>query len=1130
LGEDFSPHKKDDMNSKPVPVSKRCSLAPVFALEEIAGDNQIRELFEPSQTYSVLVEPYEQPECRGFRLTRISTDPVTILLILDARQPAQRQRIDRAVPASFSRILGIAQPELSLDDDPIDLTAGIWIRHPGMVRGLVDFLARRAEILESWRGAFSFVEEGKAGHLDGLRAPQVGAIHTVYGHWTTSSETATIVMPTGTGKTEVMLAVLVSQCCDRLLVVVPTDALRTQIGERFLSHGILKRIGAIAESACYPIVGLLRNRPKSTEEVDTWFEKCNVVITTMNIAGQCSPEVQQRMAFWCSHLFIDEAHHIGADTWAAFREHFKSKPILQFTATPFRNDERLVDGKIIFNYPLKKALEEGYFKPIHFNPVEEYDPLMMDRRVVQQAVAQLEEDLDAGFNHILMARVESIKRAAEIYELYAKYPQFNPVQLHSEITREERERVRAQIFAGETRIIVCVDMLGEGFDLPELKIAAFHDIKKSLPITLQLTGRFTRARNDLGSPTVIANIGDAETRDELHKLYSQDADWNSLLPKSSETVIHRQVELLEFLQGFKDKPRDFPLQNLRPTLYTTVFKTENCTTWRPEKFEEGLENKDTIQHLEKYINREKDTLVILLARKLPVDWADIQDIYSLEWELIVVFWDRDQKLLFINSSGCKSYFRKLAQAIMGKEGVIPIKDRDLVRSFSGITRLRLQNIGVRRLPGGNITYSMYAGPDVLPGLSTSQKSKSSACNMSGAGYEGGQRVSLGCSTAGRVWARTPRNLSGVIEGCRHVGRKILDTSINPDKVLSGMLIPKIIKERPKKIPIGIEWPELFTMEPEASIYFLLQREKAKNRLPLFQTDIRLLNPSENGALEFEVVSDAEEISRVFSLSIHSSGYSISGGSSLSILHGGYERSLKTFFEDHPPIIWFHDGSFLEGNRYVELPMPEEKFDLEKIDASWDWSGVDIHKESQYDRRKAPPLLKEVDSIQYSVIQRMIEKKVYSLVFDDDDTGESADVVCVKDHKDRLEVEFYHCKYAKGKEVGTRVEDLYEVCGQAQKSVQWASKPEELFNHLLKRDPRVAKKGEQTISRFERGSRNTLNMLRNKSLNMPVHFRIYIVQPGMSKSNATDEQLILLGVTEDYLLDTYHVHFGVICSL
>jgi hypothetical protein len=36
--------------------------------------------------------------------------------------------------------------------------------------------------------------------------------------------------------------------------------------------------------------------------------------------------------------------------------------------------------------------------------------------------------------------------------------------------------------------VVCVDMLGEGFDLPELKIAAFHDIRKSLAVTCNLKG------------------------------------------------------------------------------------------------------------------------------------------------------------------------------------------------------------------------------------------------------------------------------------------------------------------------------------------------------------------------------------------------------------------------------------------------------------------------------------------------------------------------------------------------------------------------------------------------------------------------------------------------------------------
>ncbi|SUB93759.1 Uncharacterised protein [Porphyromonas macacae] len=50
-------------------------------------------------------------------------------------------------------------------------------------------------------------------------------------------------------------------------------------------------------------------------------------------------------------------------------------------------------------------------------------------------------------------------------------------------------------------------MLGEGFDLPNLKIAAIHDERQSLPITLQFIGRFTRTSySELGNASFITNI------------------------------------------------------------------------------------------------------------------------------------------------------------------------------------------------------------------------------------------------------------------------------------------------------------------------------------------------------------------------------------------------------------------------------------------------------------------------------------------------------------------------------------------------------------------------------------------------------------------------------------------------
>jgi superfamily II DNA or RNA helicase len=189
-----------------------------------------------------------------------------------------------------------------------------------------------------------------------------------------------------------------------LLVVVPSDALRTQIADKFLTLGVLKDFGVISQGARYPVVGILKHKPRNAAEADTFFQRCNVIVTTAHIAGQCNEEVQVRMAEHCPYLFIDEAHHNAAATWYGFKQKFEAGKILQFTVTPFRNDGKLVVGKIIFNYPLRKALEEEYFKTINFKPIIAYDRHEADEAIAEKAVEQLREDRQQ-YDHILMARV-----------------------------------------------------------------------------------------------------------------------------------------------------------------------------------------------------------------------------------------------------------------------------------------------------------------------------------------------------------------------------------------------------------------------------------------------------------------------------------------------------------------------------------------------------------------------------------------------------------------------------------------------------------------------------------------------------------------------------------------------------
>jgi superfamily II DNA or RNA helicase len=869
----------------------------------------------------------------------------------------------------------------------VDLSIGSWLRHPSMPleTPLADPDITIQEIRESWRGAVSYIQENPVNNVVGLRGPQIGAVHAVHSHWSVSDKTGTIVMPTGTGKTEAMLTVLISACCEKLLVVVPTDALRIQLAQKFLTLGILKhpRCTVLAEIAKCPIVCILQHIPQSLAEADQIFSQAQVVVTTSAIAGQCAAEIQERIAHHCSHLFIDEAHHAEAPTWSAFKDKFKSRRILQFTATPFREDGRPLDGKIIYTYPLKRAQEEGYFKAIQFKPVVEFNRSRADEAIAAKAVEQLRSDADKG--HILMARVETVTRANQVFGIYQRYTEFNPVQLHTGIkSSREREKLRKQILSGESRIVVCVDMLGEGFDLPELKIAAFHDIRKTLAVTLQLAGRFTRARPDLGNATFIANTADVDVQSELRKLYTRDPDWNVLLPQLSESMIGEQESLQHFLSGFTQFAEEIPLKTVRPATSTVVYRTD-CTNWTPHNFRSGIAAVDSCEQIHDAVNETEHTLVFVTARRVPLPWTDVQSLYNWDWELYVVIWVPDQQLLFINTSSNAGEYRLLAQAVAGESAAL-ISGQQVFRAFSGVNRLRLQNVGLTEQLGRNIRYTGRMGADVSPGISDVNRRRARKSVLAGSGFEAGETATIGASRKGRIWSHKRERVDQLAVWCRHIGAKLLDASIDPDEVLKGTLDAETVLTRPARIPISTDWPEdVYTsLENLWSIIldgqtFHLSQVTLDISAPSLTGNLRIGLFLETGVVEIdlELLGDAENPDYQFT---------IQGQQKVSIQRGGSVLAITDFFYDYPPVIWFADGSSLEGNQYVQLKHTFTPFDRAKIQVL-DWTGINIRKESQ-------GRTKDATTIQARIIQELLARD-YQMIIDDDDCGEAADIVTIR---------------------------------------------------------------------------------------------------------------------------------------
>lgn len=993
-----------------------------------------------------------------------------------------------------------------------------------------------SEIVDSWSGGFTYKEEklneDKTPKVFGLRPPQIGSLHSILAHWSISKEPAIVVMPTGTGKTETMLSLTVANQCNKILVIVPSVSLRNQISNKFISLGILKekKFNIINEKAICPIVGILSSSFKNQDELEKFYSKCNVLVATPNIITSCIKKdnnVFKKIVKLSNCLIVDEAHHCAASTWNKIAVEFvqQKKPVLKFTATPFRNDDKRLKGKIIYNYPLSLAQRDGSFKEINFIPIVEFDDNKVHQVIANKAVEQLKLDREKhGLDHIMMARVDKIKVAKEVFKIYKKYQEFTPVLITSETSDKEKKEILDRLKSTQNphKIIVCVNMLGEGYDLPELKICALHIMHKNITTSIQFFGRFTRSSGkNLGNATIIANIGDTKLKDNLlKKLYAKDADWNRILKTSNEAILNELNNEETFFQKFDEDeiPYKIPLRNIAPALSTVVYKVNSISpAWNPENhksfFEKRKEQSVFATH------QEKNLLVIISKSDSTVRWGKIDDLINVNYDLFIVYYNEEQKLLFINSSNNGSLYEQLAKDLIG-EDINLINEADIYKSLFQVEELELFNLGVKPISEESISYTQLFGRNVGEALDEITKSTKASANLFGKGFSEGEKMTIGCSSKGRVWSRMVKTIPEFCEWCDVIGAKLINPEIDIDNIFKFIAKPERVPSYPKDFefkPISIIWnddiyhreSELFINEESFYNYKInLDINNSNEKEILFD-----ISNSEGRKTYYKLVLDNDKNKRGYS-------YQKVSGGDLVFKYGRHEYlNIQEFFNAYPPIIRFADSSKMYNDIFFKFKYKPKGYDVNKIEIKdWEALGVNIKKESQYDKTKT---VQRKDSIQYKMIEELKKDDEYKFIFDDDDAGEVSDIIAIKyfDDYSKLIVNLFHCKFSSKDKSGGRLKDLYEVCGQAQRSFHWKHNMRNLIEHIKNRESLRIMKSKPT--RLEKGDNNNLQTIINmvESGMSKIIFNIYIVQPGVSKKQISDEQLKLLGATDMLLKNT-----------
>ena len=776
----------------------------------------------------------------------------------------------------------------------------------------------------AWKGEVHYRKSDAK--QDGLRPPQLGALFAVGMHWSLDKQPATIVMPTGTGKTETMLATVAAHEIGRCVVAIPTKALRDQTAEKFKTMGMLRRLGVLTADD-NPVVGIVRRRPKTAQDLQL-FRDSNVAIGAVSsLAAGTAEAFLPDVANLSDVLIIDEAHHLAATTWSNLRDAFvgKGKRVLQFTATPFRNDGKLVEGKVIYSYPLKAAQRDQYFKEIEFRAIHELNEELADEQIAETAIEQLRSDLAEQHNHVLMARCQSVARAETVFEIYKRLaPDLRPLLIHSEIdlTNERLAQLRSQV----SRIVVCVNMLGEGVDIPQLKVAAIHDMHQSLAVLLQFVGRFTRTSVDdeLGDATVIANIANPKIASALERLYSEDADWNEILREMSSSAAQEHAEFIRFLQNSMpfeisgSAEIGISHQSLRPAFSSLFFE---ATEFHPRRFVEALPDKHTF--VRGWLNEETNTLFFVTQTTDRVKWTQSKEVQQVAWHLFVLHHDPSTNLLSLAATDKDSNFEPLAKAVGATH---QLSGENMFRAFGLIGRLVFNNLGVTKHGRRNLSYAMYTGADVRNALSESEKTGSRKSNIQGHGWDTGQQVTIGASYKGRVWSKNAGTIPKFIKWVEEAGARLIDPSIDTKSIIANVLIPEVAERFPDCPVLNIDWPVQLLSKAEDRISVIIGESEHE----MFNLELVLQNVDRNErSVDFSISSgqDSDHIA-AFRLTVNGeAGYDLNEltDHQPQIQIGKTTRTLVDYLQDYPPLVRFVDLSELDGESYSEIRKSRGKF-------------------------------------------------------------------------------------------------------------------------------------------------------------------------------------------------------------
>jgi superfamily II DNA or RNA helicase len=942
--------------------------------------------------------------------------------------------------------------------------------------------------------------------LSGLRPAQLGALHGIAMHFSQKHDPAIIAMPTGSGKTAVLAATPYVLRAQRALVLTPSRLVREQIISHFQTLDDLKAARTLDPSISAPKVWSAAGKIARIED----WEALRPYDVVVGIPNSLSPEIMG-VAPPPLDLFdvvlVDEAHHSASRTWNGLLEHLSTARRVLFTATPFRADRKEVRGRLVFSYDLSEAYRDGVFGSILYRPVQGQSGPQGDLAIASAVAAQFQADRAEGLDHLVMVRTGQKSRAKELAKLYEERTDLRLQLILGDHSLTHVKNVLSKLERRELDGVICVDMLGEGFNLPQLKIAALHTPHRSLGVTLQFIGRFARTTApNLGTASFFALESEMEV--ERVRLFDRGAVWQEIVQDLSEDRVRREAQTREVLSTFVPREAseevsaeesDISLYALQPYFHIKIYDVgPDVDLSRVISFPTGMEM------VRQFDSSELGVTICITRVSARPDWVAATQFLDQRHDLFIFHHHRESGLLFICATRrLDPLYQALANQLVPPEMPPPriLSARRLNRVLLDLDNCRFFNIGLRNSNKRDEAYQTRTGSHVGESVVESDGHSYRRGHWYASAEEEGQPLTIGLSTASKVWSNTSGRIPELLDWCGKQARKIC--SNRTPQTFSG-LDHLDTGEEVTILPAGIcfvSWGQDIFKSPPTLLYHSTTGDL---RYQLLDVDFDI---------DYDASSDQEIILKLynedwtarFSFAVdrdHRFQAVDDVAQELFIVTEMHRTPLASYLNARPPILHTSEFGCLDGATFYPHLTAVPPFNASRIHIV-DWAAAGVDPQLEFGQSSS------VGCSIHEYLGRELPHHA-DIVFYDHGSGEIADYVTISIQAEEIRVGFYHCKSSGAARAGRRVGDAYEVCGQGVKSRGWADRRRLLAAMTRRLRNRSGR------SCFMKGDLATVETVLRETSRVRVVFEIILVQPGFGRSRLNTEIASLLASTDDFL--------------